>query len=246
MAANPGKQPFEMVKCDDCHCSNWLEDIFDAADEGMLTSPETSVLTATMAALEADGRVAERVLGSKEKRGWGEEDEGRNSSKKKKSRREKLRREELNDKFMLLSAQIDPEGILKTDRATIVTEAVEVIKRLREELVKMSSTVLNINADLEKQKSSLADLGADKAALQQEKAKLEHQLYCFMSRMPFASPLPMAMPMPSHLSAKNGGAVKPAENQTEGGMMPVICNLPRLVVQSTTAEEDAQLHAPCA
>ena len=39
MAAKSGEKPFEMVQCDDI--SNWLEDIFDAAAEGVITSPET-------------------------------------------------------------------------------------------------------------------------------------------------------------------------------------------------------------
>ena len=63
-----------------------------------------------------------------------------------------------------------------------------VIKRLREELAKLSATLETLqktNATLEKEKS---DLAADKAALQQDKAKLEHQLHCFMSSLPFASP----------------------------------------------------------
>ena len=258
MAVKSGQKPFEMVQCDDI--SNWLEDIFDAADEGIITSPETPVLQETMAALDVKGSGAERAPGSEKQRGWGEEDDGRNSYKKKKSRREKLRREALNDRFMGLSALLDPNGAgpLKTDKATIVTEAAVVIKRLREELAKLSATLETLqktNATLEKEKSGLA---ADKAALQQDKAKLEHQLHCFMSSMPFASPPPGAafapVPGPFHppgaagavVTQQNGGAVKLAPNQPAGGMMPVMWSLPPLVVHTTTAEEDARLHAPCA
>ena len=256
MAAKSEQKPFEMVQCDDI--SNWLEDIFDAADEGIITSPETPVLQETMAALDVKGSGAERAPGSEKQRGWGEEDDGRNSYKKKKSRREKLRREALNDQFMLLSALLDPNeaGPLTTDRATIVTKAAVVIKRLREELSATLETLQNAIATVQKETSVLAGLAADKAALQQEKAELERQSHCFMSIMAFASPLPgaafAAMPMSFQPSgaARNGDAVKLAPKQPEGWVMPDISSLPRLlprlVVQTTSAEEDTQLHAPCA
>ena len=48
------------------------------------------------------------------------------------------------------------------------------------------------------------------------------------------------------VTQQNGGAVKLAPNQPAGGMMPVMWSLPPLVVHTTTAEEDARLHAPCA
>ena len=98
-----------------------------------------------MTVLDVKGSGAERAPGSEKQRGWGEEDDGRNSYKKKKSRREKLRREALNDQFMLLSALLDPNeaGPLTTDRATIVTKAAVVIKRLREELSATLETLQN-------------------------------------------------------------------------------------------------------
>ena len=241
MAAKPEKKPSEMV--DDSY--NWLEDIFHAADEGVITSPESSLLHETIGELENEGGGATCALGSKEKRG--REEEGGKSAKNKKSRREKLRRVALNDRFMVLSKWLDPNeaGPLKTDKGTIVKEAALVIKRLREELAMVSATLetsQKTNTTTEKEKSDLAE---EKAALKQENAKLQDRLYRFMSSMPFAFPSPgvafSQMPMPLHPmgAAPNGDAVKFA--------MPFIHSLPPLVVQSTTtAEEDAKLHAPCA
>ena len=261
MAAKPEQKVTEMVKDDREDSGDWLAGIFDAADEDVITSLEMSEMSLpqeTIAALEAEGSGAACAPGSNEKRG--REEGGRESAKNKKSRREKLRREALNDRFMGLSALLDPNGAgpLKTDKATIVTEAAVVIKRLREELAKLSATLETLqktNATLEKEKS---DLAADKAALQQDKAKLEHQLHCFVSSLPFASPPPGAafapVPGPFHppgaagavVTQQNRGAVKLAPNQPAGGMMPVMWSLPPLVVHTTTAEEDAKLHAPCA
>lgn len=261
MAGEPEKKATEMAKDQREDSGDWLADIFDAADEGAITSlemTEMSLPQETIAALEAEGSGAAGTPGSGDKRG--REEGGREASKHKKSRREKLRREALNDRFMGLSALLDPNGAgpLKTDKATIVTDAAVVIKRLREELAKLSATLESLqksNTTLENEKSGLA---ADKAALQQDKAKLEHQLHCFMSSMPFASPPPGAafapMPGPFHpqggagavVAQQNGGAVKLAPSQPAGGMMPVMWSLPPLVVQTTTAEEDAKLRAPVA
>jgi len=157
-----------------------------------------------------------------------------------------LRREALNDRFMGLSALLDPNGAgpLKTDKATIVTEAAMVIKSLREELSIVSATLeisQKTNTSTEKEKNDLAE---EKAAMKQENAKLHDRLYRFMSSMPFAFPSPGSafsqMPMPLHPmgAAPNGDAVKFA--------VPVIRSIPPLIVHSTTAEEDAKLHAPCA
>jgi len=234
MAANSEKKPSEMV-------DDWLEDIFH---KGIIISQETSLPHGAIVELENEGRSAACALGSKEKRG--REQDGCESAKNKKSRREKLRREALNDRFMGLSALLDPNGAgpLKTDKATIVTEAAMVIKSLREELSIVSATLeisQKTNTSTEKEKNDLAE---EKAAMKQENAKLHDRLYRFMSSMPFAFPSPGSafsqMPMPLHPmgAAPNGDAVKFA--------VPVIRSIPPLIVHSTTAEEDAKLHAPCA
>jgi hypothetical protein len=235
---------------------DWLADIFDADDDDAITSLEIGEMPLpqeTLAALEAAGRGS---AGSKRSR---EEDEHQ-STNQKKSRREKLRREALNDRFMELSALLDPTAVgpFKTEKATIVTEAAWVIKQLRAELAKLSATLEAMqesNLALKKETSCVA---ADKAALQQDKAKLQHQLYYFMSSMPFAAPppgavfasIPGACHSPRGASAlvaqQNVNAVKLAPNHLAAGTMPFMWSLPPLVVQSTTAEEDARLRAPVA
>ena len=78
----------------------------------------------------------------------------------KKSAREKRRRDALNDRFMGLSALLDPGSgeELKTDKATIVTEAARVIKSLREELSTLTASLeeaVNSNAEMAKERESL-------------------------------------------------------------------------------------------
>jgi hypothetical protein len=166
----------------------------------------------------------------------------------KKSAREKRRRDALNDRFMGLSALLDPGSgeELKTDKATIVTEAARVIKSLREEL----ST---LTASLEEAVNSNAEMAKERESLIQDKIKLEHQLHHFMSSMPFASPMyapGCGPPAPGAPGAAlvPAGRVAQADAAKPGqpAMVPMMWAFPPLVVQSTTAEEDAKLRAPVA
>jgi hypothetical protein len=221
-------------------------DIFNADDEAILS------LNIGEGSLPC-GTLAERgAAGSPDSSKRLREGDEHQSTKLKKSRREKLRREAMNDRFMELSALFDPTRSrpLTTDKNIIVTKAAKEIKELRAELAKLYATVesmLESNLALKKESNYAAE---DKAALQQDKEKLQNQLYCFMSSMPFASPT---------LGTAFSGAFNPLlvasaldvqqkiePNQPAAGTMHDIWNFPRLVVQSTTAEEDAKLRAPVA
>merc|ERR1712086_692711 len=159
-------------------------DIFNADDEAILS------LNIGEGSLPC-GTLAERgAAGSPDSSKRLREGDELQSTKLKKSRREKLRREAMNDRFMELSALFDPTRSrpLTTDKNIIVTKAAKEIKELRAELAKLYATVesmLESNLALKKESSYAAE---DKAALQQDKEKLQNQLYCFMSSMPFASP----------------------------------------------------------
>jgi hypothetical protein len=225
-------------------------DIFNADDEAILS------LNIGKGSLPC-GTLAERgAAGSPDSSKRLREGDEHQSTKLKKSRREKLRREAMNDRFMELSALFDPtrsSAPLTTDKNIIVTKAAKEIKELRAELAKLYATVesmLESNLALKKESSYAAE---DKAALQQDKEKLQNQLYCFMSSMPFASPT-LGTAFSSFSGAFNPLLVASAldvqqkiePNQPAAGTMHDIWNFPRLVVQSTTAEEDAKLRAPVA
>ena len=73
MAAKPEQKETEMVKDEREDSGDWLADIFDAADEGVITSLEMSEMSLpqeTIAALEAEG-VAPRVRPDRMRRGGG-------------------------------------------------------------------------------------------------------------------------------------------------------------------------------
>ena len=237
---------------------DWLTDIFDAMDgepiAGIEMADELGLKDEVFAALEAKGEEeAQNTLGSTvpsselPKKRARETDAQTSASgpdgKMKKSQREKRRRDALNDHFMTLSGLLDPastEAALKTDKATIVTEASKVIALLRSELMRTSESLKELSAANE-------TLRKERESMLQDKLKLEHQLSCFMSSMPFASPImvgqaPPGAPAPA--AAANGVVMKPGH--PGAGMPAMMWSFPPLVVQSTTAEEDAKLRAPVA
>lgn len=238
---------------------DWLADIFDSVDDEVIGNlppgASLSLPAEAIAALEASGGEGSGVAdGSSQaataakKRGRDAAGEPRGSAKVKKSAREKRRRDALNDRFMGLSALLDPGSgeELKTDKATIVTEAARVIKSLREEL----ST---LTASLEEAVNSNAEMAKERESLIQDKIKLEHQLHHFVSSMPFASPMyapGCGPPAPGAPGAAlvPAGRVAQADAAKPGqpAMVPMMWAFPPLVVQSTTAEEDAKLRAPVA
>ena len=236
---------------------DWLADIFEVMDgepiEGIGMADELSLKDDVFAALEAQGEAeTQNTVGSTGPSSEGTTKRARETvaqasaigpdGKLKKSRREKRRRDALNDHFMTLSGLLDPASTeaLKTDKATIVTEAAKVIASLRSELTRTAKSLEQLSAANE-------TLRKERESMLQDKLKLEHQLSCFMSSMPFASPImvgqaPPGAPVPA--AAANGVVMKPG--QPAPGMPAMMWSFPPLVVQSTTADEDAKLRAPVA
>ena len=236
---------------------DWLTDICDVMDgepiAGIEMADELSLKDEVFAALEAQGEAeTQNTLGSTGPLSEGAKKRARETDaqasasgpdgKMKKSQREKRRRDALNDHFMTLSGLLDPASTeaLKTDKATIVTEAAKVIASLRSELTRTAKSLEQLSAANE-------TLRKERESMLQDKLKLEHQLSCFMSSMPFASPImvgqaPPGAPVPA--AAANGVVMKPG--QPAPGMPAMMWSFPPLVVQSTTADEDAKLRAPVA
>ena len=236
---------------------DWLTDIFDVMDgepiAGIEMADELSLKDEVFAALEAQGEAeTQNTLGSTGPLSEGAKKRARETDaqasasgpdgKMKKSQREKRRRDALNDHFMTLSGLLDPASTeaLKTDKATIVTEAAKVIASLRSELTRTAKSLEQLSAANE-------TLRKERESMLQDKFKLEHQLSCFMSSMPFASPMIVGQAppgAPAHAAAANGVVMKPG--QPGMGMPATMWSFPPLVVQTTTADEDAKLRAPVA
>jgi len=236
---------------------DWLADIFDVMDgeaiPAMEMAEELLLKDEVLLSLGAQGEVGavdwvdggdSSIDGCNKKRGRDSQNSTgapgtQSDGKMKKSQREKRRRDSLNDHFMGLGALLEPgsTGALKTDMATIVTEAAKVIKALRQQLQQRSYSFKEVteeNSALTKERESIL----------QDKYKLEHQLACFMSSMPFATPVMGGLYQYPGTSVPGA---PPAMLKPGQPVMPsMMFAFPPLVMETTTAEEDAKLRAPLA
>ena len=176
---------------------DWLADIFDAVEDGVITGLEMDGDLAlpedAIAALQPENEGGKPS--DAKKRGAADEPTGLGvDAKHKKSRREKLRRDALNDRFMYLSALLDTESgkPLKTDKASIVTDAAIVIKTLREELAKLSASLEDMtktSKEMTKERESL--IGTRRRCC---RTRLSWNSSCTASCPPCPSPRPWWRP----------------------------------------------------
>jgi len=118
----------------------------------------------------------------------GESDVPEKSSSRKRSReetcgssgnkacREKMRRDRLNDRFLELSAALEPGRPPKTDKATILNDAVRILTQLRTEaqgLQESNDQLRDAIKDLKAEKNELRD---EKSRLKADKERLEQQV----------------------------------------------------------------------
>ncbi|KAK9681682.1 hypothetical protein RND81_10G020300 [Saponaria officinalis] len=80
--------------------------------------------------------------------------------------REKLRRDRVNERFLELSAVLDPGKAPKLDKAVILTDAVQMVKMLQQE----TATLKNQNVELQQKNN---ELKAEKRELRSEKHRLK-------------------------------------------------------------------------
>ncbi|CAA3006700.1 transcription factor ILR3-like [Olea europaea subsp. europaea] len=93
-----------------------------------------------------------------------------------KARREKLRRDKMNDRFMELSALLDPGRPPKTDKAAILLDAAHLVTQLRGEARKLNDSNTDLQEKIKELKAEKNELRDEKQGLKAEKEKLEQQL----------------------------------------------------------------------
>ncbi|XP_022888405.1 transcription factor ILR3-like [Olea europaea var. sylvestris] len=93
-----------------------------------------------------------------------------------KARREKLRRDKMNDRFMELSALLDPGRPPKTDKAAILLDAAHLVTQLRGEAGKLNNSNTDLQEKIKELKAEKNELRDEKQRLKAEKEKLEQQL----------------------------------------------------------------------
>lgn len=122
--------------------------------------------------------------------------------------REKMRRDRLNDRFVELSATLEPGRPPKTDKATILNDAVRIMTQLRTEaqgLQESNDQLREAIKDLKTEKNELRD---EKSRLKAEKERLEQQVK--------AMSIPTGyMPHPAAMAAAFAAQTQAASNKAQ-------------------------------
>eukprot|EP00245_Coleochaete_scutata_P006861 TRINITY_DN21674_c0_g1_i1.p1 TRINITY_DN21674_c0_g1~~TRINITY_DN21674_c0_g1_i1.p1 ORF type:complete len:290 (-),score=75.00 TRINITY_DN21674_c0_g1_i1:945-1814(-) len=93
-----------------------------------------------------------------------------------KANREKERRDRLNDRFLELSAALEPGRPPKTDKASILCDAVRIISQLRGEAKQLKESNQQLREQIKELKTEKNDLRDEKSRLKTEKERLEQQV----------------------------------------------------------------------
>ncbi|XP_010544248.1 PREDICTED: transcription factor bHLH115 [Tarenaya hassleriana] len=113
--------------------------------------------------------------------------------------REKQRRDRLNDKFMELSSILEHGRPSKTDKPTILMDAVRMVNELRVEAQKFKELNSSLQEKIKELKEEKHELRDEKQKLKTEKEKLEQQLKMVKAHhhhqpQPIFLPNPQAVP----------------------------------------------------
>ncbi|MCO5607766.1 hypothetical protein L7F22_061967 [Adiantum nelumboides] len=116
--------------------------------------------------------------------------------------REKMRRDRLNDRFMELSAILEPEKPPKTDKASILRDAARILGQLRVEAQQLKDANLQLHETIRELKTEKNELRDEKTTLKCEKERLEKQLKS-MSLLPSYVGHPATLHAPSPYAQQN-------------------------------------------
>ncbi|KAL9453594.1 hypothetical protein AB3S75_009242 [Citrus x aurantiifolia] len=90
--------------------------------------------------------------------------------------REKLRRDRLNERFLELGSMLEPGRPPKTDKATILSDAVRMMEQLRTEAQKLKQSNEDLQEKIKELKAEKNELRDEKQRLKADKEKLEQQV----------------------------------------------------------------------
>eukprot|EP00249_Psilotum_nudum_P002065 c14904_g1_i1 orf=219-923(-) len=89
--------------------------------------------------------------------------------------REKMRRDRLNDRFMELSALLDPGRPPKQDKLTILSDVLRALNQLRTEAQQLKDSNHQLREAIRELKAEKSELRDEKLRLKTEKEKLEQE-----------------------------------------------------------------------
>ncbi|KAI3745071.1 hypothetical protein L1987_58172 [Smallanthus sonchifolius] len=129
-----------------------------------------------------------------------------------KAGREKMRRDRMNERFMELGSILEPGRPPKNDKAAILSDAIRMIKQLRDEAEKLNASNADLHEKIKELKAEKNELRDEKQRLKVEKDKLEQQVKSINGGQPGYLAHPAAM-----------RAAFAAQNQAAGNkLMPFV------------------------
>ncbi|KAL3820663.1 hypothetical protein ACJIZ3_006568 [Penstemon smallii] len=118
-----------------------------------------------------------------------------------KAYKEKMRRDKLNDRFQELSCILEPGRPPKTDKAVILSDAVQMVIQLREETQKLKESCNDLHGKITELKTEKNELRDEKLKLKVEKEKLEQQVKALstppLGFLPHSTPMHAPFPAPT-------------------------------------------------
>ncbi|GER52280.1 basic helix-loop-helix (bHLH) DNA-bindingsuperfamily protein [Striga asiatica] len=93
-----------------------------------------------------------------------------------KASRERMRREKLNDRFLELSAVLEPENPVKTEKLAILVDAIRSLKQLKAESHKYVEMNTKLSEEIKNLKAEKIELREEKLTLKADKERIEQHL----------------------------------------------------------------------
>ncbi|XP_047334963.1 transcription factor bHLH104-like [Impatiens glandulifera] len=153
--------------------------------------------------------------------------------------REKLRREKLNERFLELSSVLEPGRPPKTDKLSILGDAIRVMSQLKAESEEHKENNQKLQDEIKTLKSEKNELREEKQVLKEDRDRIEQQLKCVSgsSSSPAGGFMPAAPPLYHH-SGVNKMPMYPSY-----GYLPMWHYLPP---SSVDTSQDQHLRPPAA
>ncbi|XP_073278733.1 transcription factor bHLH104-like [Primulina huaijiensis] len=156
--------------CDLIDYSNLLDEV--AAADLCWSSPQIQVQSSAVATDVSRGGSFSQVSECPRKRGRTEPCGGGET----KACREKIRREKLNDRFVELSAILEPGKPVKTDKLAILGDTIRILGQLKTESQESSEMNEKLLEEIKTLKAEKNELREEKLVLKADKERIEQQL----------------------------------------------------------------------
>lgn len=150
--------------------------------------------------------------------------------------REKMRRDRLNDRFVDLSQALEPNRPPKTDKATILSDAVRILTGLRSEAQQLRESNHQLREAIKDLKTEKNELRDEKLRLKADKERLEQQVKSMTSPGGF-------MPHPAAIHAAAAAfAAQTQAASTKAAQMAGYAGLPMWQWMPPAAVDTSQDH----